>query len=114
MDLAYLPPLPVGLISAAARALAFRVGLFVASPHPRLPAWPGAAVLATVVAAWLVNSMDWGVGEAGLMVAVCLGSLVATAALAAGWASEPEELERWAFRALAAGLGSALPALVAT
>lgn len=114
MDLAYLPPLPVGLISAAARDLAFRASQFVAAAHTRLPGWPGAAVFAAVGTAWLMNSMDWGLGEAGLMVAVCLGSLVATAVLAAGWTSEPEELERWAFRALVAALGSALPAMVAS
>lgn len=114
MDLAYLPPLPVGLISAAARDLAFRASQFVATAHPRLPGWPAAAVSAGVVAAWPLNSIDWGLGLAGLMVAVGLGSLVATAVLATGWTSEPEELERWAFRALVAALGSALPVLVAT
>lgn len=114
MDLAYLPPLPVGLISAAARDLTFRASQIVASAHPRLPGWPGGVVISSVVAVWLGNSMGRGLGVAGLMVAVCLGSLAATAVLAAGWTSEPEELERWAFRALVAALGSALPVLVAT
>lgn len=112
MDFAYLPPLPVGLISAAVRDLAFRASQFVASAHPRSPGWAGAAVFAVVGGAWLMNSIDWGVG--GCVVAVCLGSLVATAALAAGWSSEPDKVERWAVRALVAAVGSALPALIAT
>lgn len=114
MDLAYLPPLPVGLISAALRGLAVGTSQIVAGVYPRWPGWPSAAVFAAVVAAWLLNSMDWGLGVAGLMLAACLGSLVATAVLVAGWASEPEELERWALRALVAALASALPALVVT
>ena len=111
MDLTYLPPLPVRLISAAARDLAFRAGQFAAA-QPCLPGLPTAAVLAAVLVAWLINSMDSG--GAGFMVAVCLGSLVAVAALAAGWTSEPEEIERWAMRALVAAMGSALPALIGT
>lgn len=110
MDLAYLPPLPVGLISAAARDLAFRAVQFTATAQPRLPGLPAAAVVTAVQGAWLINSVDWG--GAGLIVAIGLGSLVATAALAAGWTSEPEEIERWVMRALVAAMGSALPALI--
>lgn len=113
MDLAYLPPLPVGLVSAAARDLALRARQYIAAAQLRMPGRAAAAVLAAVLAAWLINSMDWGLGEAGFAVAVCLGSLVATAALAAGWTSEPEELERWLLRAVAAALVSIAPALCA-
>ncbi len=58
--------------------------------------------------------MNWSLGVATFMVAACLGSLVATAVLVAGWTWEPEGLERWALRALLSGFGSALPALIPT
>lgn len=112
MDLGYLPPLPMGLISVAARDLAFRAIQFRAFGQRLLPGWPVAAVFMAAFVAWLPNSADWGLGGAGFIIAVCLGSLVATAAIAAGWATEPEELERWAIRAAAAAFLSALPILV--
>lgn len=111
MDLGYLPPLPVGLIPAAARDLAERVGHVAVAAERRVPCRPVAVVLASVCAAWLLNVMDWGQGDLRVLVAISLGSLVATSALAIGWSSEPEELERWAARALLAAVASALPAL---
>jgi hypothetical protein len=111
MDLGYLPPLPVGLMSAAARDLAGRVGPVAAAAERRLPSRPAAVVLASVCAAWLINAMDWGYSDVRFLVAMSLGSLVATSALAFGWSSEPEELERWSARALLAAVASALPAL---
>lgn len=113
MDLAYLPPLPMGLISTAVRVAVFRAIPFVAAAQRRMPGWPVGAAFGAVSVAWLLNSMDWGPGEAGVMVAVCLASLVATGALVAGWSSEPEEIERWALRSLVAAIVSALPAFIA-
>lgn len=75
---------------------------------------PVPAVLVAVLAAWLVNSMDWSFGDARAMIAIGAASLVATTALAAGWAAEPEELERWSLRALAAAFVSACPILVSS
>ena len=111
MDLGYLPPLPVGLMSVAARDLVERVGHVAVAAERRLPCRPVAAVLASVCAAWLINATEWGPGDVRFLVAVSLGSLVATFALAIGWSSAPEELERWAARALLAAVASALPAL---
>ena len=112
MDLGYLPPLPVGLTLAAARDLMFRTLKFVAAARPLLPAWPAVAVFGAIMAAWLINSMDWGFGPVRFMVAACSGSLAATAALAVGWATDPEEIERWTGRALAAAFAATLPILV--
>ncbi len=111
MDLGYLPPLPVGLISAAARDLAERVGPVAVAAKRRLPGRRVAAVLGSVCAAWLMNAMKWGHSDVSFLVAISLGSLVATFALVIGWSSEPEELERWAARALLAAVASALPSL---
>lgn len=111
MDLGYMPPVPVGLLSAAARHLAERVGPVAVAAERRLPGRRAAVVLASVCAAWLINAIDWGHGDVRFLVAMSLGSLVATSALAIGWSSEPEELERWAARALLAAVASALPAL---
>lgn len=113
MDLGCLPPLSMGLMSAAARDLAHRVVQVAEAAQLRMPSWPATVVSAAVLAAWLVNSIGWGHGELSLLVALCSGSLVATSALAIGWATDPEELERWAGRALAAAFASALPALAA-
>ena len=112
MDLGSLPPLPVGLLSVAARDLAHRAVRFAVAAQPRLPGWRATAVLAAVLAAWLVNAQEWAHGDVRYLVAICLGSLVATAALAVGWVTEPEELERWALRALAVAVASAAPTLV--
>jgi hypothetical protein len=112
MDLGYLPPLQVGLISLAARDLAERAGHVAVAAERRLPGLPTAAVLGSMGAAWLVNVLEWGHGDLRFLVAISLGSLVATVALAVGWSSEPEELERWAARALVAALASALPAVI--
>lgn len=81
----------------------------LAAGHLRLPRWPAAAVLAAGSFAWSINSMDWGFEGTRVMTAICTGSLVATVALAVGWASEPEEIERWVLRALAATSISVLP-----
>lgn len=104
-----LPPLAGGLMSAAVRDFMHRGTKSSAASHLRLPRWPAAAVLATVAAAWLLNAMDWGLEETRVMIAICTGSLVATVALAVGWAYEPEEIERWVLLALAATSISVLP-----
>jgi hypothetical protein len=111
MDLGYLPPLPVGLISAAARDLAGRVGPVAGAAERRLPSRPASFVVASVCAAWLINALLWDCGDVRSLVAISLSSLVDTSALAIGWSSEPEELERWVARALIAAAASALPAL---
>ena len=111
MDLGCLPPLPMGLISAAARDLAGRVGSVAAAAECRLASRPAAVFLASVCGGWLINTVGWAHGELRFLVAISLGSLVATTALAVGWWSEPEELGPWAARALLAAVASALPAL---
>jgi hypothetical protein len=110
MDLGYPPPLSMALTSVGARDLAHRAAQLVAATRLR-PGPPVAAVLAAVLVAWLFNAAGWGPSGANALTALCLGSLVATAALAGGWGSEPVELERWAARAVAAGVASALPLL---
>lgn len=95
----------------ASRSWAFRTPGITAAVRPRLIIPPAAVVVAAVLGAWLVNFMDWSFGCANGMVAVCAASLVATTAIAAGWASQPEELGRWAIRAGAAAFVSALPFL---
>lgn len=112
MDLGYLPPIPVGPISAAALEMTEPVGPVAVAAESRLPGRPAAVVLASVCAAWLMNAMEWGHGDVRFLVAMSLGSLVATSALAMGWSSEPEEIERWAARALVAAFASTLPALI--
>jgi hypothetical protein len=109
MKTGLLPALPVWRVSAPARYWAFRAIQIAEAASPRGPWWAVVVVSAAVLAAWFVNSTAWGFAELQAMVAVCTGSLVATAALTVGWASEPEELERWVLRALAATLMSALP-----
>jgi hypothetical protein len=99
-----------GLFSALYVArMSFRAIQFAAAAGPRVPGWPAAVVFAAILAAWLVNSREWGFGDAQTLVAVCAGSLVATAALTAGWVAEPEELEQWVLRALAATVISVIP-----
>lgn len=112
MDLGYLPPLPVGLTLAAARDLMFWTLKLAAAARLLLPAWPAAAVFGAITVAWLINSMDWGFGFVQFMVAACAGSLTATAVLALGWATDPEELGPWTARAIAAAMASALPILL--
>lgn len=104
-----LPPLAGGLMSAAVRDFMHRDTKHAAAGHLRLPRWPVAAVLAAVSFAWSINSMDWDFGDTRVMIAIGTGSLVATVALVVGWASEPEEIERWVLRALAATSISVLP-----
>lgn len=105
-----LPPsLPLGLISAAPRDWARRAVQFAVAAQLRLPGWPAAAVLAAVLVGWLVNAVEWGHGDARFLVAMCLGSLVATAALVAGWVTEPDEIARWALRALVAAFAVTVP-----
>lgn len=70
---------------------------------------PASALLAAIGVAWLLSMMDFGSLEGQALVAVCAASLVATVALAAGWATEPNELERWVLRAGASAIISALP-----
>lgn len=95
----------------ASQSLTLRA-LEIGAPAPlRRPILPGVTVVAAVLGAWLVNFVDWSFGDARAIVAVCAASLVATAVIAAGWALEPEELERWAIRAGAAAFVSALPIL---
>lgn len=113
MDLGFLPPLPAGLMSAAMRDLASRGVQLAAAAQSRLPSAPAAVIFSAVLAAWLVNSMSWRFDDARFIVVVCSGSLVATAALAVGWASQPGALERWTLRAGVAALASALPAFLA-
>jgi hypothetical protein len=112
MDLGCLPPFPMGLMSAAARDLAERAGSVAVAAERLRRGGAAAAVLASVCAASLINSMEWVHGDLRYLVAMSLGSLVATSALAMGWLSEPEELERWAARALVAAVASGLPALI--
>jgi hypothetical protein len=112
MDLGYLPPLPVGLIRAAARDLGSQILKLAAATRPLLPAWPIAAILGAIVVTWLINSMPYGFGPVRVMVAVCSGSLTATIALAVGWVTDPERLDLWSARALAAVFASALPILL--
>jgi hypothetical protein len=112
MDLGYLPTVPMRLISVAARDLALRAAQLAAAARLQLPGWPAVAVLALVCAAWLINAADWSHGDMRILVAASLGSLVATAALAVGWSSEPDKLEIWSLRALAAAVASVLPVLV--
>lgn len=95
----------------ASQSLMLRALQIDASARPRLPIPPGVTVVAAVVGGWLVNLVGWSLADAGAILAVCTASLVATAAIAAGWASEPEQLERWAIRAGAAAFVSALPIL---
>jgi hypothetical protein len=109
MNTGPLPALSLGPVSAATRDWAFRPIQFAAASRPRAPCWPAAAIFAAVSAAWLVNSKEWGFDEVQALVAVCTGGLVATAVLTVGWASEPEDLERWVLRALAATMTSVLP-----
>lgn len=97
----------------ASQSLTLRALVTDAAARPRGRILAGVAVPAAVLAAWLVNLVDWSFGDARAMVAVSVASLVATAAIAAGWASEPEELERWAVRAGVAAFVSALPILLA-
>lgn len=97
----------------ASQSLTLRAPGIAAAARPRHPIPPAGAVVSAVLGAWLVNFMDWSFGDARALVAVCAASLVATAAIAAGWCSEPEELEKWALRAFVAAVGSALPALIA-
>lgn len=104
-----LPPLAAGLMPPAARDFMHRGIQSTASAQWHLSFWPAAAVLAAVAAAWLINAVDWGLEEMRVMVAFSTGSLVATVVLAVGWASEPEEIERWVLRALAATSISVLP-----
>lgn len=100
------PPLPLRLISVVARDWACRAIQWAVAAQIRLPGWPAAALVAAVLTGWLVNAVEWGHGDARILAAMCLGSLVATAALAAGWATEPDKLQRWALRALAAALAT--------
>lgn len=65
---------------------------------------PGSAVM---LAAWLINSVDWGHDATRLWLR-SVSAAFAAATLVVGWVSEPEELEQWAARALVAALGSAL------
>lgn len=111
MDLAPQPPPPMGPISVRARDLVNQAAQLAATTRPRLPSLPVASALAAVMAAWLFNAAGWSPSGAEALTALCLGSLAATAVLAAGWAAEPEELERWAVRAVGAALASALPLL---
>lgn len=103
---------PWALMSAAARDLALRAIAFAAAALTRWPGWETVAVLAVMSASWLGNSTAFSHSGARPVAAVCLGSLAAAAVLVAGWDSEPEELERWALRALLAALGSALPVMI--
>lgn len=112
MDLGYWSLLSMGLMSAAARDLGHRVVQVTEAARFRLPSRAAAAVLASVGAAWLINAMERGHGDLRFLVALSLGSLVAAFALALGWTSKPEELERWAARALVAAVASTLPALI--
>ena len=111
MDLGYWPPLPMGLISVAARDVGLRAARFTVATQRHLPRWPAAAVLGAVAVAASLNAADWGQPEVRFLIAISLSSLVATSALAIGWSAEPEKLERWAARALLAAFASALPAL---
>lgn len=110
MDLGYLPPLPMGLISVAARDLALRAQL-AAAARLRLPARPAVAVLASVGAAWLINAADWSHGDMRILVAASLGSLVAAVVLAVGWSSEPDQIEKWMLKAILEALISMAPSL---
>lgn len=105
MDLGYLPPLPMGLISAAARDLALRATRFAGVAARR----QAAAVLGVAAVAALINAADWRHGDVRFLVAMSLGSLVATTALAVGWASEPAAIEKWTVWALCASVASAIP-----
>ncbi len=111
MDRPFLPPFRVGRTSVVARHWSRRAIQFAAVAQLRQPGWPAAALVAAVLTGRLVNAVEWGHGDARLLVTVCLGSLVATAVLAAGWAMEPDQLERGALRALAAALAATLPML---
>lgn len=106
MDRPRLPSLPVGLISVTARDRARRAVQVAVVAQFRLPGWLAAAVAGAVLTGWLVNTVDGGHGDARFLVAICLGGLVATAALAAGWVTEPDEIERWALRALVAAFAA--------
>lgn len=112
MNIDNLLPLPMGVVVVAWRHLAARAVRLAAASRPCLPCGCCATVLAATAAASLVNLMNWNVGDARMLVAVGLASLVATTALAAGWLSEPDELERWSLRAVAAACASAWPILV--
>lgn len=112
MNTVLLPDFPNGRLSILARSFALRTIQFASAAQPRvMPGWPAAATFAALSAAWSVNSMDWGFVEAQAMVAVCAWGFVATVALAVGWASEPEELQKWVLRAFAATSMSVLPLL---
>lgn len=104
---------PERRVSAATRDLALRVfrTLYAAARRHR-PDTPGAIVLSAVGAAWLISLQVGALCEARMIVAACVGSLVATASLATGWASQPEQLERWTLRTIGAALVSALPVLI--
>ena len=112
MDLGYWPPPPMGLISVAARYLGLRAAQLTVAAQGHIPRWPAAAILGAVAVAALLNAADWGHGDVRFLIAISLGSLVATSALVIGWSAEPDELERWVGRALLASGASALTTLI--
>lgn len=103
------PPVPMALRSAAARDLALGATQPVAAALRRLLGRPATAVFGVVAVAWLINASDWSRGDARVLVAMSLGSLVATTTLSVGWASEPVALEKWAAWAVCASVASAIP-----
>jgi peptidoglycan/LPS O-acetylase OafA/YrhL len=111
MGLSYLPTFPFEGSSVPARDLARGSAELALAIQGRLASFSTGTVLAAVVVSWAINAGDWGPSQSPCLVAVCLGSLVATVALAIGWSTEPDEIERWAVRASAAALISALPLL---
>ncbi|TWO68054.1 hypothetical protein FN976_24240 [Caenimonas sedimenti] len=108
MDFAFPQRLPIVIKPAARCDLMLGVAGH-ARPRTRLVGLATSAVLAAILAAWLVNSMDWSFGNLRLLIAVCLGSLVAALVLAVGWGLEPHNMDSWILRALAATVTSVLP-----
>ncbi len=78
----------------ASQSLTLRAPEIDAAARLQLPIIPGVTVVATVLGPWLVNFADWSFDDTRAIVAVCAASLVATSAIAAGWASEPDEPEQ--------------------
>lgn len=113
MDLGHLPPRPLGLGSAAARDCPFRALRLLEAALPRCSLWPAALVLAAASVVWLPYFVDLSFGYLRVVAAVCSASFAATGILAAGWTAEPENLQRWSFRALVGAIASACGVLLA-
>jgi hypothetical protein len=111
MNLADPPLLPVGLMAFAARDLAARAVDLVAAARALRLRSPLAVVVVAALGGALLDAVAWGCASLAPLVALLSMGLAATLALAVGWWSEPDEIERWLATAAFAALASGAPAM---